>query len=1319
MPNTTIERYDALRSMGHSPQESAELLGMNSQEAGVAGAAGSYGLDEATIAAISMASNDVYTPEQLAYASASASTRLSFDDMFPEGVHTKRDPWWRGVVNAAITIGDTLATPQQLMWQGLADAGGEGDWRKAIPDWAAPDDWKKQGVDHELIMIGDVLDEYIGGKYHALLQDLDKQGGIAKYGGGWGLKTVEFLADIATDPMNIIAGAGIGKKLTKELRRTLPKAVQVEHGLKAAAKSRSLVDYMDVRKILAEHIDDLEAEAMGVPSKEVGKKLALARTAADQIDDEIDYLSKVDRFGNDVELPPVNRTQAMNKPGPDATDAEKIAWAVQKETDDAVSQPLRFEDLDNETLFKRMVFGPDDPEMLSAAILRVMKGEDTGGLLVRGLLDNVFPTTTSLEIAISGIGKNGMITKEMAGSLKVFDEVAALRKGRLGEVVRLKTQLRDAAKAAVDAAKPRALADEIAAGESLVSDIRSKIVAVKDEILDNLTNPAGKDAALHAAKKAELNKLRADLSEAKRMLTEAKSPGARAVNEEAKKAAEEAVAAIEKDLAAAKTGAKATSAEIRHFKKYGVFSPAATDNLGIKAPSGPRRDIFSAADFVDNTRFGMRISTAILYPGSVMPNANWVLGNRMFREPMRVLEQNLPGAWEVVRGGQRAKEAFVKGTSGKLKRIYEEAGVIEASELPKGAKMLVGTEASLKTRVNKERDELLYKLLDTDPADGEYATLLAQADEKLIKARDELRAVFNQIATRLGAAEDKLISYYMPHVIKDSWFDAGRMPPEFVGTRKINGVPWFLKDRVGSEFHITSATETLDIYTRGVAKYLYTDPSLDMLQKMANNAGRLNPKMQWLSGYASDIAANVRGEPSALSGMLGKMGFGDLEDGARKAAAALGSLTYSAALAGNIRYPIMSIVQAINTTAAEFGMLRTLKGMARQMTAEGKLISKAAGVAEQHVAHFEDLQGSWARVMSEVRVASPMSISDTENMIRGLTFHTSLDETLTKYGYKSLNDVADAGHFREIIAKAVRDSEDINHVFGTFGKPVAFGRFSRTGSALATQFMSFPVKQTETIVSNSLKNPGFLVDYLIIAGQMQSVIGRANLNVAPFLGFGYGDVVTRDVSSLPIDVMGSAVKAFTAVFDYDMPVSEKERLYDDFKRNAAMLIPGQRAYQNTKGTLTELATGEKRNKRTGALERNLNLSVAGNDKIYGQGAEWLSVLTRVESKQGKMKADADRVQRLNRAQRSSSARAIVKEVNKVYREGKPLDMKKVHALEVDLSRLGVPIGTTNLVKILQSEEQSHVLIERLRDNPAEFGDEFRLLDDHKFYQGAR
>ena len=149
--------------------------------------------------------------------------------------------------------------------------------------------------------------------------------------------------------------------------------------------------------------------------------------------------------------------------------------------------------------------------------------------------------------------------------------------------------------------------------------------------------------------RGELKKLADELKAAKAELAEAKKPSARLVDEEAKKAAEKKVKDIEGELEVLAKRDKAQRTELEGFQETGQWSAKAQD-VGIKAPSGPRRNIFEASDMDENYNFGQKMLTKMAYPGAYMPTLNWGLGSRFFREPMRVLESHLPGGWEIVRG---------------------------------------------------------------------------------------------------------------------------------------------------------------------------------------------------------------------------------------------------------------------------------------------------------------------------------------------------------------------------------------------------------------------------------------------------------------------------------------------------------------------------------------------------------------------------------------------------------------------------------------------------------------------------------------------
>lgn len=1219
MKNKNVNDYDIYRTMGQG-RAAAALAANISRPTSYALEAAKEGRANMRIIATAGMVNSPFDPvavNEVAEANGIDMEQWRLAAEFPVGVGPVDEPWWKDALGIALEAGqktglfaaaELLGTGQQAMLQWLS----RGDARRAVPEWLAPDDWKQKGINHEIIGFRSYFDYLSEGRYSEFLgrasaNDSDTIEGAIDRGAAKTLKALEWVPDILVDPANLLAGSGIVSKGVRGLRRLAPVAVQAEQAAKLAGKSRFLGDIDEAIKLHKKWIKELAEKTKAAPTEENARKLVKASMQYRALQADKRYY--LDKALPTMELVPSARPEHLIKPAKDASNLEKARYAAREEALKEFEPLVRFEDMDAETIATRMAFGPDDAEFAGESLRRVVMGANPDtDVLVRNLFDDVMPTTTSLELRPRGIGKGGMITREIAESKELLGNI-----------------------------------------ENFVAESKGSIANTKKAIA-NTRKLKGMPAAEKASK----------------------------------------IAGMEQDIARAEKRLKVAEEQLAHFGQYGTFSWAAARDLGFKLPGGPRRNVLRAQEFLDGAgqKLGAAMFTPMAYPGSVMPHINFGLGSYIFREPMRFFENRLPGAWEIISGGQKQKQAFVNGTSGKLRRIYEEAGIVGGAKTAKTLKT-AGISLPTKLYVNSERSEILFDLLDTVKGTPEFEKLWTKADEKLQKAYTEMRTITEDFANKMGLNPEERISAYMPHIVPEEMFKGGTLPPEFYGA-KINKTPWFLKERTGNNIYTKDIVEVFDLYTRGVSKHLYTNPSVDALVKLAQNSGD-----KWNVKYAEKVAGNLLGKPTLLGSMLRDLPLDGLHDRAKFLAAVVGSLSYAGALAGNIRYQIMSLVQAINTTGAEFGMMRTLKGLAKTATPEGWAFIKSVGLADEHAKIFEEMKTIVNKTASEIRPLAP-SITDVEASIRGITFFASLDENLTKFGYKALSDVTDAAVSREIVARAVRDAESINHVFGMLGRPAWMGRVSQSGSALATQFFSFPFKQTETIVNASMKNPGFFADYMILAGQMQNIAGKFNVDITPFVGTGYTDFASRDLYSMPVDLMKSFAEAMQKQFDSTSPDDVKREYWDTFRQNAKMFVPGRIGWKQRKEIGRELTSGVKRKWRTGELERKLNFS-GEKDPVYNKGNEYLSVLTRLDSYQQRMYRDTESAKRKAEGKRAVTSSKIALEINRAFREGKPIDTEKLTLLRQELSRLGIKMSDTDLSRALQDEFTAHNIEARLRE----------------------
>ena len=314
-----------------------------------------------------------------------------------------------------------------------------------------------------------------------------------------------------------------------------------------------------------------------------------------------------------------------------------------------------------------------------------------------------------------------------------------------------------------------------------------------------------------------------------------------------------------------------------------------------------------------------------------------------------------------------------------------------------------------------------------------------------------------------------------------------------------------------------------------------------------------------------------------------------------------------------------------------------------------------AGLAGEHAKVMDGISSAFSKTASDVRVFAP-SITDTEFMIRGVTFHASLNAQLTQMGVKSLDDIASKGVKREIVAEAMKNSEATNHVFGAIGKPVWMSRTSRSGSALATQFTSFPFKQTETLYENTQKNPGFLWDYLVMGGMMVRYGHHANVELADYVGVGYGKsfAVDHDVTSMPIDTMVKLLGAGKAL-SMDATGADRDQAVEDVKDALSNMVPLRaysRAYTAGKAKLMD---GEVRNRKTGELIRRSNTSLL--DDRTGHQNEVIAAWTGMRSIQDVVERDVEDQQYKTRALAASRKQRLIKSMRESLRKNEPISVE--------------------------------------------------------------
>lgn len=668
------------------------------------------------------------------------------------------------------------------------------------------------------------------------------------------------------------------------------------------------------------------------------------------------------------------------------------------------------------------------------------------------------------------------------------------------------------------------------------------------------------------------------------------------------------------------------------------------------------------------------------------------------REPMRVYGEVDPQSWEILRSAMMNSETETARLNAVFRHEMQRFGAMTEEQLP-AFRRAIETDAPPVRSVDADNNRLLFRILDTDP-DTErikYAKLTEGLTADQMQAVNNIRNELDIIASRLGiTGTKKMIRGYMPHAFDKDWFAKGGFPPTHNGLSQ-NGKVWLrnLMDRGGEVDYIEDAAAVLDLYSRGVSRKLHLEPAFGALKKRTEFVVGNDPRKGWLATYTDMTIAQIKGEPSLMGRVLDRV-VGDMQsalgrrympgDASRKLMA-INSLLYASLLAGNRRYPIMSIATSLTTTAAEFGTWRTVKALFAMATPEGQAISKAAGITRMWDKIFEE--GSAMTKLTRVAAGGRpfgMSIQDTETFIRGMGFWASVDESLTKMGYRNIHEAMEDGMHSKVLYDAVRRTEEVNHFFGVGAKPPVFSRISKSGSALGTQFLSFGPKQTEQLLSMARRDPSKIAQYMMLSGWITRVAAQEmGIDMTDYVGLGYlKDYGTRGITSPGVNVALKMLDMSTELSkmllgDGD-PVAAQKAV-DAMLQEMENFLPyfnGMRSYVRTEEALR---TGEQRTPGEGG-GRPINLELGEK----GDRGELYAQLTGMRSMEQSAYEDARNKIFHARQTAALERMALVEKAFQATRTGDNVEVRKQLKR---MKEMGFPIG--DLADAVRNKKEAEAL----------------------------
>lgn len=328
---------------------------------------------------------------------------------------------------------------------------------------------------------------------------------------------------------------------------------------------------------------------------------------------------------------------------------------------------------------------------------------------------------------------------------------------------------------------------------------------------------------------------------------------------------------------------------------------------------------------------------------------------------------------------------------------------------------------------------------------------------------------------------------------------------------------------------------------------------------------------------AEGVRVNEFGSQMKLNGMP-LYNTGD----ASRTAMLVTSLAYSSVLGGSSRYFPMAIATGMVTTGGRYGLFDTVRGIVAMGTEEGRALARQAGIDKQWANIMED--AAWTKLghlaasmpsFNGVTVVGP-SITATENMIRGWTFHAALGDLMRKSGLKDWDEVVEAGLASNFMHEAVRSTEEVNHLFGLLGKPPVFGRLSKSGSAMGTQFLSFIPKQLEELMAQQIAQPGRIEQYMMLSGYVQRVCAKIGLDMSDYVGSGFLPKNPQDASSIAFETVGSLLQMTNEMAKMMTPSADPaaaKRSIEQFQRNSALFVPFANATHRMKASADAIRLG--------------------------------------------------------------------------------------------------------------------------------------------------
>lgn len=384
-------------------------------------------------------------------------------------------------------------------------------------------------------------------------------------------------------------------------------------------------------------------------------------------------------------------------------------------------------------------------------------------------------------------------------------------------------------------------------------------------------------------------------------------------------------------------------------------------------------------------------------------------------------------------------------------------------------------------KISPNSNRQIFKYLDGQKTikqnyNGKWVPLLPEE----MKIAKDIRAYLRSWADRLGLPADSKISHYITHI-----FGLGEMEKEFdedmakIIADKIPGSVYdpFLQKRLGRKGYIEDTIKSLEAYAKRAVRKASMDPALKELKEAASDLELSQEK--FVKRYADLV--NMR--PTELDNLVDTLiknvpGIG-YKFGPRPVATIsrfLRQTMYRSSLGLNFHSALKNLTQGVNTFS-KLGPKYTAIGYSRLMTQAGSSELKDSGVLKQDFVQDKTLSATRKGLEKFDKVLFFFQ-EVTEKINRGSAYFGAKQ--------KALDEGKTEDQAKEYAKKMVRDTQ---FSYGSIDTPVAL---NNDIVKLFTQFMTFPIKQTEFIAEMVQKKEwGGLLRYIIASAVLVYTVGQA------------------------------------------------------------------------------------------------------------------------------------------------------------------------------------------------------------------------------------